>query len=325
MSLHKFVKIKDKTASSSLVEYFLPREIPKTKIPPIKTQGIKSKLVGFIASNIKWKGQGTWYEPFMGSGVVSFNIGSKNVKMSDINPHLISFFQAIQNKEITPRNTRTFLEKHGKRLSETDSSKNSYYYELREKFNQTHEPLYFLFLNRSCFNGLIRFNSNGGFNSPFGRKPERFSKGYITKICNQIDWVQKHILSRNYQFECKDWKDAISESTKEDFVYLDPPYYGRHTTYYNDWSEEHALELVEWTKQTNSGYAVSLWLENKYRKNGFIQNHWPKQAIREFSHYYFLGSTEDKRTNMKEALIIKNGFESPQNNDSKSQYTDYRG
>ena len=50
-----------------------PKDLERVKVPPIKCQGIKTKLVEFITSSIKWEGDGTWYEPFMGSGVVTFN------------------------------------------------------------------------------------------------------------------------------------------------------------------------------------------------------------------------------------------------------------
>lgn len=80
--------------------------------------------------------------------------------MCDTNPHLINFYQAIADGEITPEITREFLNKEGEKL----------YYELRERFNKDHQPLDFLFLNRSGFNGMICFNRKGGFNIPFCRK-----------------------------------------------------------------------------------------------------------------------------------------------------------
>jgi DNA adenine methylase len=51
-----------------------------------------------------------------------------------------------------------------------------YYLEVRKRFNEFGNPLDFLFLNRSCFNGIMRFNSKGGYNVPFGHKPERFAQ-----------------------------------------------------------------------------------------------------------------------------------------------------
>jgi DNA adenine methylase len=59
------------------------------KIPPIKCQGIKTKLVDFIRDNIVWNKQGNWIEPFLGSGVVAFNIGPEKAVLSDTNKHII--------------------------------------------------------------------------------------------------------------------------------------------------------------------------------------------------------------------------------------------
>lgn len=59
-----------------------------------------------------------------------------------------------------------------------------YYYEVRDRFNESHDPYDFLFLNRSCFNGLMRFNRQHRYNVPYGHNDNRFSKAYVTKIVN---------------------------------------------------------------------------------------------------------------------------------------------
>lgn len=72
-------------------------------------------------------------------------------------------------------------------LSEMDER---HYYYVRDRFNEDHNILDFLFLNRSCFNGMIRFNKNYRFNVPYGHKPQRFSKAYVTKIVNQVKHLE---------------------------------------------------------------------------------------------------------------------------------------
>ena len=83
----------------------------KTLIPPLKIQGIKSKLVAHIKSHISWDYQGMYFEPFMGSGVVGFNIAPKRAIFSDNNPHIIHFYQAIQQGIINRDSIREYLYK----------------------------------------------------------------------------------------------------------------------------------------------------------------------------------------------------------------------
>ena len=149
----------------------------KIFVPPIKIQGIKTKLVPVIRENINMKTKAVWIEPFMGSGVVGFNIAPERAIFADTNPHIIRFYNQIKSGEITPNVVRTYLEKEGKLLAQEDSA---HYYLVRKRFNTEHDPLDFLFLNRSCFNGMIRFNKEYEFNVPYGHKPQRFAKAYIT-------------------------------------------------------------------------------------------------------------------------------------------------
>lgn len=93
-----------------------------------------------------------------------------------------------------------------------------YYYEVRNRFNTDKSPLDFLFLNRSCFNGLIRFNKKGGFNVPFGHKPQCFSKAYISKIVNQVDRVYKLAKLSDWTFLHQDFRKTMSSATELDFI-----------------------------------------------------------------------------------------------------------
>ena len=174
----------------------------KTRVPPIKTQGIKTKLVPFILSNVKIDAETRYVEPFMGSGVVLFNIGMKNALAADLNPYVIDFYKSIQDNSITPDMVKEFLTCEGEKLKKNGAS---HYYEIRDRFNMDHDPLDFLFLSRSCFNGLMRFNRNKKYNVPFCKKPERFAKAYVTKITNQVRYV-KDVIKKNWEFVASDWR-----------------------------------------------------------------------------------------------------------------------
>ncbi|GAA8269880.1 hypothetical protein HpNP113_10010 [Helicobacter pylori] len=101
----------------------------KTLIPPIKSQGIKTKLVDWIKGISKKVAFERWVEPFMGTGVVAFNIQPKRALLCDSNPHLIHFYQAIQDEKITPNIVREFLNEEGLKLLQSNGE---YYYEVRE-------------------------------------------------------------------------------------------------------------------------------------------------------------------------------------------------
>lgn len=284
------------------LEATLPREIKLVKVPPIKIQGIKTKLVPFILENIKWSGNGKWVEPFLGSGVVLFNVNPKKALIADSNPHIISFYQNLQNNRFTPDDVRHFLEKEGALLR---TKGDGYYYEVRRRFNSNQNPLDLLFLSRACFNGLMRLNKKGEFNVPFNHKIERFSKAYITKIVNQIKWVSKEMAGKDWQFICEDWRETFKNVQSEDFVYLDPPYFGRHTGYVGNWTEEEMLYFLKNIKLLPCNYALSLWKKSVYRVNTTIDEHFSDHIIRLFSHDYFVGPTQNLRHEIEEALIIR--------------------
>jgi DNA adenine methylase len=278
-----------------------PKTIQKVIVPPIKCQGIKTKLIPFIGQNIEWEGKGKWIEPFLGSGVVAFNMLPQNALLCDTNKHIIKLYQSLQDGSLNGRIVRERLESMGKELERGGID---YYYEIRKRFNLAGDSVDFLFLNRSCFNGLMRFNSKGGFNVPFGHKPNRFSKAYITKIVNQINTVQAILKDKNWVFKIQDWAVTIGEATEDDFVYLDPPYIGRSADYYNTWAPMDAQLLASISYNLPCKYALSMWLENKYRRNEHIANDWNSKDIKTTSHFYHLGSTESLRNEMIEALVL---------------------
>jgi len=272
----------------------------KVNVPPIKSQGIKTKLVPWIGSIIPPNFEGQWVEPFMGTGVVAFNLAPKNALLCDTNPHLINFYQAIADGEITPEITRKFLNKEGEKLLEKGES---HYYELRERFNKDHHPLDFLFLNRAGFNGMIRFNRKGGFNIPFCRKPQRFAQAYVTKIANQVSHVSQLLESKNFVFKCQSFKETISKSNSDAIIYCDPPYIGRHADYYNGWDESHENELNKELSLTNNKFILSTWHHNDYRENEYIASLWNEYNILTREHFYHVGGSGKNRSPMIEAII----------------------
>ncbi|MEW6773446.1 MAG: Dam family site-specific DNA-(adenine-N6)-methyltransferase [Bacteroidota bacterium] len=272
----------------------------KIFIPPIKCQGIKTKLIDVIkhiSSHVKYE---MWIEPFMGTGVVGFNIRPEKAIFADSNPHLIRFYSDLQMNKITPQKVKSFLQSEGNKLLIAGED---YYYKVRERFNNNHDPLDFLFLNRSCFNGMIRFNSKGDFNVPFCRKPNRFSKAYITKIVNQIENIQEIIKHKKYSFVCQSFDETIKQATKDDLIYCDPPYIGRHVDYFDSWNEKQEFLLHKMLTESGSKFILSTWHSNKYRKNEYLNTLWTNFHISTIEHFYHLGGKEDNRNPILEAVI----------------------
>lgn len=292
----------------------------KILIPPIKCQGIKSKLVKWIDETRQWDNKGVWIEPFMGSGVVGFNLKPRKALFCDMNPHLISFYQGINNGAITPIVVREFLESEGSKLVKEGAD---YYYEVRKRFNTEKSPLDFLFLNRACFNGLIRFNRKGEFNVPFGHKPERFSKAYITKIVNQVTWVAKRASLSDWTFLRQDFRGTLSCATEADFIYCDPPYAGRHTDYFNTWDETHEKSLYESLKATQARFILSTWHSNEHRENSAISTFWSEFNVITRAHFYHVGAKESNRKPMLEALVTNFEPAAPESRKAAGQSDTY--
>lgn len=283
----------------------LPKEVERIYVPPIKCQGIKTKLVPFILSSVRWNGTGRWIEPFIGSGVVLFNVAPPRAYITDTNEHIIRLYRDIASGALTPTMVRTFLRREGARLAQGGEM---HYYDVRERFNAQPSSLDFLFLNRACFNGLIRFNRKGKFNVPFCRKPDRFAQAYVTKITNQVGNIARLMQGRDWTFEVADWQSTLDIVRANDFVYADPPYYGRHTDYYNAWSEDEAETLFQRLRDLPAGFALSTWKQNRYRSNPQLAEDMAGLTIKTKSHFYHVGATEELRNEMEEALVIRNGF-----------------
>lgn len=276
-------------------------------VPPIKCQGIKTKLVEEIENLAGGLPSGKWIEPFCGSVVVAFNLQPRRALLCDTNIHIIRFYQDIQAKRLDALRVREYLNEHGEKLR---AEGEDYFYEVRERFNVAPNSLDFLFLNRSCFNGVMRFNRSGKFNVPFCRKPDRFAPAYITKITNQVQAVAKVLAVSDWEFRVADFRQSLDSADADDFVYADPPYAGRHTDYFNGWSEQDEEELASRLAKLPCKFILSTWHSNEFRTNQQIEVNWSADNFHVFTkaHYYHVGAAEDLRHPMLEALITNFGY-----------------
>lgn len=278
-------------------------------IPPIKSQGIKTKLVPWIKDLILRSGldiqNANWIEPFFGTGVVGFNspVGGNRI-VGDTNPHIINFYNEIMGGEVTPQSMRIYLEREGQLLLTAEDNGYAYYREVKNRFNQVHSPFDFIFLSRAGFNGMMRFNRRGEWNIPFCKKPNRFSPAYITKICNQVEKVQHEIHRYNWEFNNASFIETIQRAQAGDFIYCDPPYYGRYVDYYNGWTQEDEEALFDALLHTQAHFILSTWHHNEYRINEMIDRFWNHFNVETKDHFYHGGGHLENRHAMVEALVF---------------------
>lgn len=271
-------------------------------VPPIKCQGIKTKLVPAIRAVVPARIAGRWIEPFCGSCVVPVNIRPKRALLSDTNRHIIKLYGDLKNGALRPATIHAYLTENGELLRKRGED---HYYALRERFNETGDSLAFLFLNRSCFNGVMRFNRKGGFNVPFCRKPERFARAYVTKIVNQVKACAELFQAGEWEFAASDFRQTLQNARPGDLVYVDPPYAGRHVDYFNSWTERDEKELVALLKSLPCDFILSTWYKNQFRTNPFVESEWSDSrfTVNTREHFYHVGSTEELRHPMLEAII----------------------
>lgn len=271
-------------------------------VPPLKCQGIKTRLVKEIRRLALTQNFERWVEPFCGSCVVPLNVQPKRALLCDSNVHIIRLYQEIQQGKLTPAVVKAFLTDEGEKLRTTGED---YYYTVRERFNNSPSSLDFLFLNRSCFNGVMRFNRYGKFNVPYGHKPERFAQAYVTKIVNQVRRIGEVLATHDWTFVAQDFRKTLADAKAGDLIYADPPYAGRHVDYFNSWSEADETELASLLKALPCEFILSTWHSNEFRTNTLIERNWSDSRFHLLTreHFYHVGSTEDLRHPMIEAFI----------------------
>ncbi len=216
------------------------------------------------------------------------NVNPERALPDDTNRHMINFYRAVQQGTLSTDTVWEFLQREGDRLLRVGQD---HYYRVRERFNVDHDPHGFLFLNRSCFSGLIRFNRKGQFNTPFCRKPGRFRAAYVTKRCNQVGRITER-------------RGILDTVNRGEFAYADPPYAGRYTDCYNSWSDEDAACLEDRLKTLPCPFLNSMWSENKYHRNDRLHEAFSEYGIRTFSQFYHLAATESLRNRITEALVV---------------------
>jgi DNA adenine methylase len=158
---------------------------------------------------------GMYYEPFVGSGGLFFALEPKRAILSDTNPELINCYRCVRDhcNEVI-------------RILKRLKSNKETYYKVRDKLyskgDKVKRAAYFIYLNKTCWNGLYRVNQAGRFNVPVGRVNESVPVFDADQLV-----VASHLLKRA-KLKCCDFQEAIAEASANDLVYFDPPYITTH-------------------------------------------------------------------------------------------------
>ena len=209
----------------------------KTKAKPfLKWAGGKTQLLptidSFLPETFRGEDDVTYIEPFVGGGAMLFYMLPKytNIKraiINDINPHLIKTYSVIRDDPHSLINALDDLQNQFKALEDYDKQK-ELYLDIRTRFNQQatskiEEAAYMIFLNRTCFNGLYRENSKGGFNVPFGRYSN-------PTICDEDLILADSELLQRVEILNGDFSRTVKYIQGYTFFYFDPPYRPLDTT-----------------------------------------------------------------------------------------------
>ena len=198
--------------------------------PFLKWAGGKTQLISNIERTLPTeitKEKFTYIEPFVGSGAVLFWMLNNFPKLekaviNDINEDLINTYKTIASKPKELISILEILQNEFHNLEGNEENKKLYYYQKRELYNTRKEEksgqaALFIFLNRTCFNGLYRVNSKNLYNVPMGgyKKPTICDKENILAVSNALQKVE--ILNG-------DFEQTLDYANNNSLFYFDPPY-----------------------------------------------------------------------------------------------------
>lgn len=191
-----------------------PALLPLVRVPEaapfVKWVGGKRALMPTLAVRFPQR-FGAYHEPFVGGGAVFFALQPPNASLADDNAELVNAYTVVRDEVET-------LVQHLR----THEAEEGYYYDLRSKdpaqLDRVERASRLIYLNRTCFNGLYRVNSKGGFNVPFGRYKN-------PNICNEAGLRAASAALRDVRIERKHYDHVLETAKRGDFLYFDPPYH----------------------------------------------------------------------------------------------------
>ncbi len=287
--------------------------------PFVKWVGGKGQLLEQLKKHMPTGGEKVltkYAEPFVGGGALLFNLLSKynfeSLYISDTNAELINSYNVIKfNVEELISSLSDIQYKY---LNMDENDRKEYYYNARDRFNsltlkeetKVEKASLFIFLNKTCFNGLYRVNKKGHFNVPMGayKKPTICDEQNLRNISNAL---------QNVTIVCGDYSQSKNIIDKNTFVYLDPPYRpisqtASFTSYNADaFDDKEQIRLAKFIDELNS-IGAKIMLSNSDPQNTnaqdyFFEKLYNKYTINRVEASRAINSNGEKRGKIKELLI----------------------
>lgn len=220
--------------------------------PFLKWAGGKTQLIQEIQSSLPIQIKSdkfTYIEPFVGSGAILFWMinefpNLEKAVINDVNTDLINTYQTIASNPNELISILETLQKEYHSLVNEQEKKKEYYYEKRKLFNkreleQSGQAALFIFLNRTCFNGLYRVNRKNEFNVPMGSYKQ-------PTICNANNLLAVHNALQKVEILCGDFEETINHTSANSFFYFDPPYKPlSETSSFNSYAKDEFNDLEQ--------------------------------------------------------------------------------
>jgi DNA adenine methylase len=287
-------------------------KLNKEMKPFLKWAGGKTQLITEIERNLPplvLSGKFTYIEPFVGSGAILFWMlnnfpNMEKAIINDVNSDLIN---TIKSK---PKNLISILkefqnEYHG--LLNKEEQKKEYYYQKRDLYNTRNtdkitQAALFVFLNRTCFNGLYRVNRSNLFNVPMGSYK-------LPTICDEQNILSVSDALQNVEIFKDDFEQTLSYADENAFFYLDPPYKPLSaTSNFNSYAEgifddEEQIRLKDFCLKLDSRNSKWLLSNSDVQDNKFLDKIYVSFEIQRVRAKRIINSKPDKRGELTELLI----------------------
>ena len=287
--------------------------------PFIKWAGGKTQLLtqfeNILPHNLEEAEHFTYIEPFVGGGAMLFHMLQKytnigRVIINDINPNLITAYRVIRD---TPERLITDLKMLQRefRQNSNEEARKEYFLRIRKSYNEdTHNDVtntaMFIFLNRTCFNGLYRVNSKGYFNVPFGKYTN-------PTICDEELLLEDSKILQKVEILCGDYTLIERYVDNNTFIYFDPPYRPLSTTSsFTSYSKEN-FDDTEQTRLAHffarlSRYGCKMMLSNsdccaQNPNDTFFENLYGNFIIDKVHASRFVNAIPSKRGKLTEILV----------------------